>query len=269
MPHDPDALRPRWTRPVLITTAALLAVVLVLALGVALGRDHNPRRAATAGGSSQKPAATVPTTTASSATTGATPPPIPASSSPSTASTSASAEECPRGLVSDVLPAQAATDITWHATSVAPVPVSPTYGPLRTDSDALPICFSHSPMGAAIAVETIDAWLFGTKWRTVLATHVAQTPGYAEFLTALEADPPDGSPDIDTLVGFNVVAYTPAVASIELVYRGANGGLVGCPVSAQWTRGDWQLATRPDGTITPATCPSVDPGTFIAWGPGT
>jgi hypothetical protein len=268
MPRDPDALRPR-TRPVLIAAAAVLALVLVLTFGVVLGRDHAPQHGVSASGSSKSPFAIPPMVTASSATSTApapdsSPPTTPASRTPSVAT-----EQCPRGLVSDALPAQSATDITWHATAVAPVPVSPTYGPLRTDSDALPICFSHSPMGAAIAVETIDAWLFSTRWRTVLATHVAQTPGYAEFLTALEADPPDGSPDIDTLVGFNVVAYTPAVASIELVYRGSNGGLVGCPVSAQWTRGDWQLATRPDGTITPATCPSVDPGTFIAWGPGT
>jgi hypothetical protein len=266
MPRDPDALRPR-TRPVLIAGAAVLAVVLVLTLGVVLGRDHTPRGATTAAGASPTPVAVSPMTTASSAAAASA-----QSSSPQTATASPSAEpaaeECPRGLVSDALPAQAATDITWHATSVAPVPVSPTYGPLRTDSDALPICFSHSPMGAAIAVQTIDAWLFSTKWQTVLATHVARTPGYAEFLTALEADPPDGSPDVDTLVGFTVVSYAPAVATIQLVFRGSNGGLAGCPVSAQWRSGDWQLAVQPDGTLTPATCPAVDPGTYIPWGPG-
>jgi hypothetical protein len=267
MPQDPDALRPR-TRPVLIASAAVLALVLVLTLGVVLGRDHAPQREVSAAGSSKSPFAIPPMVTASSATSAApaldsSPPTTPASPTPSAAT-----EQCPRGLVSDALPAQSATDITWHATAVAPVPVSPTYGPLHTDSSGLPICFSHSPMGAAIAVQTIDAWLFSTKWRTVLATHVAQTPGYAEFLTALEADPPDGSPDVDTLVGFTVVSYAPTVATSQLVFRGSNGGLAGCPVSAEWRRNDWQLAVQPNGMLTPATCPPVDSGTYVPWGPG-
>jgi hypothetical protein len=266
MPRDPDALRPRWTRPVLIAVAAVLAVVLVLALGVVLGRDHTPREARTAAGASSTPVAASPITTTSPATT-----PAP-SSSPltSTASPSgeAATEECPRGLVSDVLPAAPPVDETWHATSVAPLPVSPTYGPLRTSAAGLPICFSHSPMGATIAARSIDASLFSTNWRTAVGTQVARTPGYAELLTALEAAPPDGSADADTLIGFNVLGYTPAVATIELVLQGSNGGVAGCSVSVQWTASDWQLAPRPDGSLTQTPCPTVDPGTYIPWGPG-
>jgi hypothetical protein len=261
MPRDPDALRPRRTRPVLIAVAGVLAVVLVLALGVVLGRDRTPREARTAAGASPTPAPSSPATTT----------PAPSTSQPTSTASSApaaAAQQCPRGLVSDVLPAAPPVDETWHATPMAPVPVSLTYGPYRTGAAGLPICFSHSPMGATIAVRSIDAWLFSTKWRTVLSTQVAQTPGYAELLTALEAAPPDGSPETDTVVGFNVASYTPAAATIDLVTRSPNGAVDGCPVSVQWTSGDWQLTPRPDGTLTDQTCPAVTPGTYVPWGPG-
>jgi hypothetical protein len=268
MPRDPDALGPR-TRPVLIAAAAVLAVVLVLTLGVVLGRDHAPQHGVSASGLSKSPSMVPPMVTASSATTAT---PVPSSSATTSVAarptTSPTAEQCPRGLVSDALPAAPPVDETWRATSVAPLPVSPTYGPLRTGPAGLPICFSHSPMGATIAARTIDASLFSTNWRTAIAIQVAHTPGYAELLTALEAAPPDGSADADTLIGFNVVGYTPAVTTIQLVLQGSNGGVAGCSLAVQWTAGDWQLAPRPDGSLTQTPCPTVDPGTYILWGPG-
>jgi hypothetical protein len=268
MPRDPDALHPR-TRPVLIAAAVVLAVVLVVTFGVVLGRDHAPQHGVSAAGSSKSPSMVPPMATASSATTATPAPSISATTSAAASPiTSATAEQCPRGLVSDALPAAPPVDETWHATPMAPVPESPTYGPYRTSPAGLPVCFSRSPMGATIAVRSIDAWLFSTQWRTVIQTQVAQTPGYAELLTALEAAPPDGSPETDTVVGFNVAAYTPATATIDLVTQSPNGAVDGCPVSVQWTSGDWQLTPRPDGTLTDQTCPAVAPGTYVPWGPG-
>jgi len=253
-----DKRRRRWRRLAVIAAVAVLAAVLLIAGGALLGRGTG-----TTAAPARLPPTPVPVSSSVAART------APASSSATSSSAVSPSQACPAGLVSDVLPASAPADVVWRATSVAPVPVSKTWGPYRTTATGLPRCFSHSPTGAVIAVRSIDASLFSTQWKTVLATQVARTPGYSELQSALTSQPPDGSAETNTLVGFNVVTYTPAAATVDLVFRGPNNtGPSGCPLSVQWTAGDWQLTPRPDGTLTEASCPLVDRGTYIAWGVG-
>ena len=256
---DDNGRRRWWRRPVVIAAAAVLAALLLIVGGVLLGRGSGttaaPARSATP--------APVPATT--SATTAATT--APASPSLSATASPSTSDACPVGLVNDVLPASAPADVVWHATSVAAVPVSKTWGPYRTTATGLPRCFSHSPTGAVVAAVNINTWLFSRQWRTVLATQVARTAGYAELQSALESQPPDGSAETDTVAGFAIVAYTATAATVEVVESGPNGGEIGCPVSEQWANGDWQLTPRPDGTLTEDTCPAATTGTYISWGP--
>jgi len=255
-----DKRRRRWRRLAVIAAVAVLAVVLLVAGGVLLGLGTGT----TAAPARVTPA---PVPVASSAVAAST---AQGSSSPTLSSAPAvsASDACPLGLVSDVLPASAPADVVWRATPMAPVPYSKTWGPYRTTASGLPRCFSHSPTGAVIAVRQIDAWLFSTQWRTVLATQVARTPGYIGLRSALESQPPDGSADTNTVVGFDIETYTPAAATIALVLRGPNNtGPSGCPLAVQWVNGDWQVTPRPDGTLTEASCPLVDTGTYIPWGP--
>ncbi len=258
---DDDNQRRRWRRQVVITAVAVLAAVVLVVGGVLLGRGTS-----TTAAPARVPPALVPVSS-SAAVAART---AQASSSPTSSSTPAvsPSDACPAGLVSDVLPASAPVDVVWRATSVAPVPVSKTWGPYRTTTSGLPRCFSHSPVGAVIAAVSINTWLFSTQWRTVLATQIARNPGYTALQAGLESQPPDGSAGTDTVVGFNIAEYTPTGATVDLVIKGANGGVDACPLAVQWSASDWQLAPRPDGTLTEDSCPTAATGTYIPWRPG-
>ena len=248
-----------WRRPAVIAAAAVLAALLLIMGGVLLGRGS----ATTAAPARSATPAPVPVSTSTSSTTASASPAL----TPSATASRSTSDACPVGLVNDVLPASAPADVVWHATSVAAVPVSKTWGPYRTTATGLPRCFSHSPTGAVVAAVNINTWLFSRQWRTVLATQVARTSGYSELQSALESQPPDGSAEIDTVAGFAVVAYTATAATVEVVERSPNGGEIGCPLSEQWSDGDWQLTPRPDGTLSAMPCPDVTTGTYIPWGP--
>lgn len=147
------------------------------------------------------------------------------------------------------------------------MPVSPTYGPRSRGLGGLPECFSHSPTGGVIAAWSINASLFSTDWQHVLDTQVAHTAGYARLVTQLQTDPPDGSPGTTSPAGFEILAADQDAVTVELVLRdSANGALVGCPITVAWDGDDWQLAPRPDGTVTTPTCPAVAPGSYVSWG---
>jgi len=259
--YDDEPERRWWRRRAVIAAVAVLAAVLLVAGGALLGRGTGttaaPARVPPAPGP-------VPSSSAAASTTAQ------GSSSPTSSSAPAASpsEACPVGLVSDVLPASAPADVVWRATSVAPVPVSKTWGPYRTTATGLPRCFSHSPVGAVIAAASINTWLFSTQWRIVLATQVARNPGYTALQAGLESQPPDGSAGTDTVVGFNIAEYTPTGATVDLVIKGANGGVDACPLAVQWSASDWQLAPRPDGTLTEDSCPAAATGTYIPWKPG-
>lgn len=211
-----------------------------------------------------------------------TPPPVSFSPVPSTSATAAmptastppssepqptTGAPCPVGRVEATLPTAAPRDLTWVHGLREPMPVSPTYGPLRRDDVGLPTCFSHSPTGAVIAAWSINASLFTTHWSDVLATQIAHTTGYPRLVTQLQAEPPDGSPGTTSPAGFEIIAADQDAVTLELVLRdNTTSALVGCPVTVAWEGDDWQLAPRPDGTVTTPTCPAVTAGTFIAWG---
>jgi len=248
-----------WRRPAVITAVAIVVAALLITGGVLLGRDSHPSTVAAVSSA----ASTLPAVIPASPSVGAATSRMATSTSTATATP---ADACPVGLVSDVLPASAPADVVWRATSVAPVPVSKTWGPYRTTTSGLPRCFSHSPVGAVIAAMSINTWLFSTQWRTVLATQIARNPGYTALQAGLESQPPDGSAGTDTVVGFNIAEYTPTAATVDLVIKGANGGVDACPLAVQWSASDWQLAPRPDGTLTEDSCPTAATGTYIPWG---
>lgn len=166
------------------------------------------------------------------------------------------------------LPKAAPRDLDWVHGLREPMPGSPAYGPLRRDTQNLPECFSHSPTGAVIAAWSINASLFSTRWEHVLKSQIAHTSGYARLVTQLQADPPDGSPGSTSPAGFEILAANENAVTVDLVLRSnVNDALIGCPVTVIWSGEDWQLAPRPDGTITTPTCAAVQPGGYVSWGP--
>lgn len=147
------------------------------------------------------------------------------------------------------------------------MPVSAIYGPRTRGPAGLPECFSHSPTGGVLAAWSINASLFSTKWQHVLETQVARTSGYPRLVTQLQINPPDGSPGTTSPAGFAILSADQDAVTVELVLRDdANSALVGCPVTVAWDGNDWQLAPRPDGTVTTPTCPAIEPGSYISWG---
>lgn len=178
-----------------------------------------------------------------------------------------SSAPCPVGRVEATLPSEAPRDLAWVHGPREPMPVSATYGPGTRGPDGLPECFSHSPTGGVLAAWSINASLFSTEWQHVLETQIAHTSGYPRLVTQLQTDPPDGSPGTTSPAGFAILAADQDAVTVELVLRDdASSALVGCPVTVAWDGNDWQLAPRPDGTVTTPTCPAVEPGSYISWG---
>ena len=80
-------------------------------------------------------------------------------------------------------------------------------------------------------------------------------------------DTPDPPGTYGQTAGFRFVAFTPDVASIQLVTRfPTSGSLQIVTVTVKWVDGDWRLELQPDGGSSPTAQRISDLDGFVVWG---
>jgi hypothetical protein len=123
-------------------------------------------------------------------------------------------------------------------------------------------------MGAVMAAFGIPAALCGPHWQAATALTVLPGPGRQAFIAAGVRQryvPP--AETITRPVGFAVVSYTPAQASVEtLVVDGSQYAASFRTVA--WSGGDWKLVMMPGGTAGPGPQVVATTAGFTLWGGG-
>jgi hypothetical protein len=186
------------------------------------------------------------------------------SRSPQTMGNSA---RCPASAESGTIPTAPPTDLEWKGIGSMEVPTSATDGPARHDGDVW-TCFAHSPMGAVIAAYDIVGGLLSPQWREVAQQEIAPGAGRQAFIAASQGQTyrPLTPGQIVQPVGFQVVSYTPAQATIETLAAASNDQYQADERTLTWTGGDWKLLTTPDGTIGPDPQLVQSAAGFVLWG---
>lgn len=192
---------------------------------------------------------------------GETPPsseqPIAPSSEPSTDGCDAKG-----GNITDV-PA----DLDWAAAAGASWPISPSLGPTSTE-DGWPVCFSHSPVGAALAATAIPFATADRAPQDVSEFYIVDSPGKATAV-ADAADTATLPEQLEQygmqLVGFRVDEYTEERALVRIVFSSPNSqtGYTGLPYPMVWVDGDWRLKVLDDGSTGQAV--PMNDGQFTRW----
>ena len=170
----------------------------------------------------------------------------------------------------DVEPLLVAPEVDWQLLAGVPLPYSQTAGPLEVDGP-VHSGYARSPTGALIAaVQLGTRYLLtpGQGWREVLDRQVLPGLGrdvFARNRADVDVDDPPGT--YGQPAGFRFVAYTPDVASIQLVSRfPSTGNLQVVTVTVHWAGGDWRLRLQPDGGSSPTAQAVADLDGFVVWG---
>lgn len=144
------------------------------------------------------------------------------------------------------------------------VPRSASAGPSHlTDRGALASGFAHSPQGAVMATVNIVArtnWAIGrpiwepTITSQVIGTWKAQLLANARRYGRADVPPPGQRvPDTeDHVAGFEIISYTPEVTRLRFLSSGVddNGSTLysAVPSEVHWVDGDWRLVAPPNGS---------------------
>jgi hypothetical protein len=119
-----------------------------------------------------------------------------------------------------------------------------------------------------MAAFDIPAALCGPHWRAATAMEVLAGPGRKAFLAAgarQRFTPPSGT--VTRPVGFAVVSYTHAQATVEVLVADGSGFAASFRTLA-WAGGDWKLVMLPDGTASPGPQVITTASGFTLWGGG-
>ena len=167
-------------------------------------------------------------------------------------------------------PLLVAPEVDWQLFAGVPLPYSRTAGPLEVDGPVYS-GYERSQIGALIAaVQLGTRYLLtpGDLWREVLQRQALAGVGrdvFARNRATVDADDPPGT--YGQPAGFRFVAFTPDVASIQLVSRfPTSGNLQVVTVTVKWARGDWRLELQPDGGSSPTAQAVRDLDGFVVWG---
>jgi hypothetical protein len=170
----------------------------------------------------------------------------------------------------DEEPLLVAPQVDWQLFAGVALPYSTTAGPLQVDGPVYS-GYERSQTGALIAaVQIANRYLFtpGELWRQVGERQVLPGVGRDVFIrnrAGAVADDPPGT--YGQAAGFRFVAFTPDVASIQLVSRfPTTGNLQLVTVTVRWVDGDWRLQLQPDGGTSPTAQAVPDLDGFVVWG---
>ncbi len=240
---DPD---PAGPRPGTVAAGVVAVVILVGAGAVALSGGASPSAA------DEGPVAPATAGPARSATA------LPVDPSPAPAP------------AADEGPLLVAPKVDWQLFAGVPLPYSKTGGPLKVDGPVYS-GYERSQIGALIAaVQLGTRYLLtpGDGWREVLERQVLPGVGrdvFARNRATVDADDPPGT--YGQPAGFRFVAFTPDVASIQLVTRfPTTGNLQVVTVTVKWADSDWRLELQPDGGSSPTAQAVSDLDGFVVWG---
>ena len=196
-------------------------------------------------------------------------PVAPVAPGPATAAPAAAPIPVPVAPV-DVGPLLVAPQVNWQLFAGVPLPHSQTAGPFKVDGPVRS-GYARSQTGALIAAVQIGTRYLltpGEGWREVLDRQVLPGLGrdvFARNRADVDVDDPPGT--YGQPAGFRFVAYTPDVASIQLVSRfPTTGNLQVVTLTVHWTGGDWRLRLQPDGGSSPTAQAAADLDGFVVWG---
>ena len=177
----------------------------------------------------------------------------------------------PAPAAKEEAPLLVAPKVQWQLFAGVPLPYSKTAGPLTVDGP-LYSGYERSQTGAVLAaVQLGNRYLLtpGDGWREVLQRQVLPGTGrdvFARNRAAMD-DTPDPPGTYGQTAGFRFVAFTPDVASIQLVTRfPTSGNLQIVTVTVKWVDGDWRLELQPDGGSSPTAQRISDLDGFVVWG---
>jgi hypothetical protein len=177
-----------------------------------------------------------------------------------------SAAACPATVESNAIPTTPPADLQWKNIDAFIVPTSTTYGPLRAGGTVWQ-CYTHNPMGAAIAAYDIDAGLGSPQWKSWAKQDAVPGQGQQAFIAASESQayqaPAPG--EIAQAVGFEVIAYTPQQATIEALSDGGENYFAN-EFTVAWYDGDWKMVLTPDGSTGPTPQFVTSTEGFTLWG---
>ncbi len=240
---DPD---PAGPRPGTVAAGVVAVVILVGAGAVALSGGGSPSAAPTAG------------------------PVAPATAGPAPSATALPVDPSPTTAPVDEGPLLVAPKVDWQLFAGVPLPYSKIAGPTRVDGPVYS-GYERSQTGALIAaVQLGNRYLLtpGDGWREVLERQVLPGTGrdvFARLRATVDADDPPGT--YGQPAGFRFVAFTPDVASLQLVTRfPTTGNLQVVTVTVKWAARDWRLELQPDGGSSPTAQAVADLDGFVVWG---
>lgn len=192
----------------------------------------------------------------------------PSSASAAASTPAASSPDCGVSDTSQAVPASAPNGVTWTVWNGEALPSSATDGPGKV-TGAVPTCYSHTPVGALIALAQFD-----------LRTEVAHDPDLAvitagdclpnagekvaEKVYLSGADVSDYTADYQ-VAGFEFVSYTTNSAVIQLAMLQTNGGYESSTYSMQWNNGDWPAVLNADGSFGTAFSGISDLAGYVPW----
>ena len=236
----PEKKQSKWG--LYVAAAVVLIAVLVGVIGLLTSRGRGQAQPAPAASASTHPLAT-------------------ASSTPTDGPCNA-----PAGTMT-----AAPSDIKWVTSAGISWVTSPSLGP-TSKKDGFPVCFSQSPVGAALAATTYGFESYKLNAYDVDQFYVVPSAGKTKLLSQDHSSGETAAQDQQTflsnglsLAGFRIDQYTSTSAYVEIVIRqpDAATGYRGIPVSLTWTAGDWRVEVGSDGTFPPAV--DVNAGQFTQW----
>ncbi len=242
------ALKRGWnSKPTAIAAIVVLALVVIVVLISTLLGVFAPANNGDGQGTAAKPA---PTSTASAAADG----------------------PCNVEVTDTSSTPKIPSDLTWK-TGVEGLtwPVSKSVGPTKT-VDGFDACFARSPLGAALAAQTVNYSVFDTAHtpKTALDFYIADSAGKAN---AVRLGVKQYAPAQTRSAGLNPAGFTiesfnrnTAVVTLVFSYPSSSTGYFGMPITLIWADGDWKGSVLDNGAAFAGDPTTPNQGDFIPWG---
>lgn len=228
-----------WTRPKFVVSAAIVALIAILGLVLALrGPSRNSPPAPPAAGG-----ATAPLTGAGSTDS-----------------------SCGLPAGDQTVPRVAPVGTRWQLIGTMAAPTTPaTYGP-GANTNGVPTCFAHSPTGALYAAINFVATSTAADKALTLIKETGTGLGRNAAL-AQASHPTSATAGSLQVAGFNILGYTGASASVDLLFRAstdAGAGFVHLTAPLIWD-GTWKWSLPPSGNPYEAIQAVPSANGYVPW----
>jgi hypothetical protein len=198
-----------------------------------------------------------------------------AQTGPLSASAPRGAQGRPAGCTTDdsktEMPTAAPIDVRWETVAGRKIPISVSAGPTKAEG-SLMYCYARTPLGAAMAAQTITTAVRTKEWQTVLRQQVVAGKA-RDFYEAVYGGPADvvGNP-LPGYLGFVVSEYTPEAATVRILLGSSapsstvmTSALYRTDVNLSWVDGDWKVQLDGGGDVT-STWETVSSSSgFLLW----